>query len=297
MTVCWRRSAVLAVVLATLVGAAGATAEVLIEDDFEYFPANSGSHAVSPPSGSGAPLNRVWDQPIWWHKSDALRIVCDGTAASGHCYLSENFLSGVQGASELRDHADREPTRWKAPSDEAWIRHFVRWPEGWEWPGHAIHLKLGRLRIADNCRGGPCMQSFWGLASDPNILRWGYDFTLDGRTHCCPTNEVRGRLPGGFQPGRWYCLELYIRHNTRERPADGVMEIYVDGTRIGENRSVNTRGASGPGTFDWRVVTLADNFVGRLRDGAAATERTPAVHFDGFVFATTRPGCVVPGPR
>ena len=99
------------------------------------------------------------------------------------------------------------------------------------------------------------------------------------------------RLPGGFQTGRWYCIELHVRQNIRATPPDGLMEIYIDGDRQAANAAVDTRGSAGPGQFAWRLFNIADNFVGTAGGSAAATERTPAVHFDGVVLATSRPGC------
>src|SRR5262249_44966839 len=219
-------------------------------------------------------------------------IVCDGTAASGDCYLSENFQPGVQGASELRDHADREPTRWTPPSEELWIRHFVRWPKDWQWPARYGGIKLGRLRVADSCqRGSPCIQSYWGpiIHDDPSKIRWTYAYTLDGGRMCCPRNEVIAPLPGGFQTDRWYCLELHIRQNTKTTPPDGLMEIFIDGQRVAANGSVDTRGNSGPGTFAWNLVNITDNFVGPTGGSAAAADLAPALHFAGLILASTLP--------
>lgn len=268
-----------------------AWAEVLVADDFEYFAANSGIHTVSPPVGTGAPLNRVWDNVVYWHKFDAIQIICDGTAASGDCYLKENFIPSGQAASELRDHANSPPTVWTPPSEEAWIRHFVRWPSGWEWPRFS-GLKLGRLRLAPTCvAGGPCVETTWGpMHGDPSRIWWTYAYTNHGSPWCCKSNLISGWLPGGFQTNRWYCVELHIVQNTRVSPPNGVLEIYIDGALVASNRTADTRGDSGPGTFAWTLFNITDNFVGYTR-GAAATEKTPSIHFDGVVFSTTRTGC------
>jgi hypothetical protein len=42
------------------------------------------------------------------------------------------------------------------------------------------------------------------------------------------------------------------------------------------------------------MVNISDNFVG-AEGGAAATDTTPAIHFDGVVFSTTRSGCTTAG--
>lgn len=236
-----------------------AEAEILLQDDFEYFPPNSGVHSVSPPAvpwGTTAPLNTVWDNVRYWHKSHAIRIICNGTAASGHCFLSESFVPGHEGGSELRTHAEQAPTVWNPPSEEVWIRHFVRWPDGWQWPREFSSLKLGRLRLEDSCRRGePCIESYWGLRhGDPDHIQWVYAHTADGNRWS--GDQVAGRWPRGFQTGRWYCLELHVRQNTRVDPANGIMELYVDGQLVASNRSVNTRGEILPERLLGKFLTL-----------------------------------------
>ena len=267
-------------------------AQILLSDDFEYFRANTGIHSVSPPGGTGVPLSDVWDNVVYWHSSDAIQIVCDGSAASGHCFLVENFESGRQAASELRENAGKAPTTWTPPSEEVWIRHFVRWPTGWEWPRSFYGLKLGRLRTAWSCQPGqPCGESIWGpMHDDPSRIWLTYGYTQDGETWCCKTNLISGKWPGGFKTDRWYCLEVHLRQNTQIAPPNGVMEIYVDGGLVASNYTADTRGSSGPGTFAWSIFNITDNFAGPPH-GAAATEKTPSVHFDGVVFSTSRVSC------
>jgi hypothetical protein len=72
------------------------------------------------------------------------------------------------------------------------------------------------------------------------------------------------------------------------------MEMYIDGKLVASNPSADTRGSGGPGTFAWTMVNISDNFVG-AEGGAAATDTTPAIHFDGVVFSTTRSGCTTAG--
>jgi hypothetical protein len=286
----------LLVAVAAAPGRAGA--QVLLQDDFEYFPAGSGVHVVGPASAGRPPLGAVWDNVRMAHP-DALHVVCDGTAASGECYVSENFLPGRPGSAELRDRADHEPSRWPAPSEELWIRHFVRWPKGWTWP-RFVGLKLGRLRIRESCgqggSEGPCVETYWGLMhGDPSRIQWAYGYAEPGQ-RWAGTTVVSGSWPGGFRTDRWYCLELHVRQNTTAVPPDGLLEIYVDGERVAARQGVSTRGRSGPGTFAWTIVNVADNFVGDAGRGAA-TERTPAVHFDGVVVATERASCPGAGGR
>ncbi len=271
-------------------------AATLIADDFEYFPAGSGVHVLSPPVGTGKPLDRVWDNVVYWHSSDAIQIICDGTAASGNCFFAEHFLPGRQAATELRDRANREPGKWIAPSEELWVRHYVRLPKGWQWPASFGGIKLGRLRTAESCQSGrPCIETYWGpFHGDPTRIRWTYAYTPDGTNWCCQSNLLAGSLPGEFAVDRWYCLELHVRQNTRVDPADGLMEMYIDGKLVASNPSADTRGAGGPGTFAWTMVNISDNFVG-AEGGAAATTTTPAIHFDAVVFSTTRSACTPAG--
>lgn len=269
-----------------------ASAATIVSDDFEYFPPGSGVHAVSPPTGTQAPLDRVWDNVVYWHASDAIQIICDGTAATGNCFLVEHFLPARQAAAELRDHADRAPTIWSPPSEELWVRHYVRLPRSWRWPSSFNGMKFGRLRIAESCPPGrPCVETYWGfMHGDPTKLQWTYGYTSDGVTWCCQSNLLSASWPDRFAVDRWYCVELHVRQNTRVNPPNGLMELYIDGELAAWNPAADTRGASGPGSFAWSMVNIADNFVG-AESNAAATEQTPAIHFDGVVFSTTRSGC------
>ena len=125
---------------------------------------------------------------------------------------------------------------------------------------------------------------------------WTYAYTADGTTWCCQSNLLSAGWPDRFAVDRWYCLELHVRQNTSTNPANGLMEMYIDGERVGLNSAADTRGAGGPGTFAWTVVNVSDNFVG-AEGGSAATDRTPALHFDGVVFSTTRSGCAPSNSR
>jgi hypothetical protein len=99
-----------------------------------------------------------------------------------------------------------------------------------------------------------------------------------------------------LQPGRWYCLEMMLKANSKPELADGEHAFWVDGQKIAEFKGIRwrTSDALKINTF-WLNYYITDFAAKANHD--VATDRVNEVWFDDIVVATDYIGPTVGKPR
>lgn len=99
-----------------------------------------------------------------------------------------------------------------------------------------------------------------------------------------------------LQPGRWYCLEMMLKANSKPELADGEHAFWVDGKKIAQFTGIRwrTSDALKVNTF-WLNYYITDFAATSNHD--TATDRVNEVWFDDIVVATEYIGPIVGKPK
>jgi hypothetical protein len=190
-----------------------------------------------------------------WYDGDRFRIVGDARAGKG-CLEYEwvDPKSAVSGSTPAR--------RLMEPSDEVFIRFYLRLSKGWGWSGRNYHPHLAHFLTTEN-------RQYAGPAATHLTV---YIEPVDGRLRLAaqdienkdaPHGLTRGPLRGGyngtfydskervFTDDRWHCVEAQFKLNTldlkNDRPnRDGIVRAWFDGELVVEQTDVVLRSTDFP---------------------------------------------------
>jgi hypothetical protein len=190
-----------------------------------------------------------------WYDGNRFRIT--GGAANGNGCIEYEWRdrnSGVVGSSPAR--------RLFEPTDEVYIRFYLKLSKDWGWSGRNYHPHLLHFLTTEN-------DKFMGPAATHLTL---YVEPVDGRLRLAATDIqnkdaphglTQGELKGGyngtfydsrerlFTDDKWHCIEAHFRLNTLDlsgdRPnRDGVVRGWFDGRLVIDRNDVILRSTDFP---------------------------------------------------
>lgn len=176
-----------------------------------------------------------------WYDGRRFRIVADAFEGKG-CIEYEwvDAKSPTVGSSPVRRLID--------PTDEVFIRYYLRLSRGWGWSGKNFHPHLTHFLTTENAK-------YAGPAATHLTV---YIEPVDGRLRLAaqdiqnkdaPHGLTQGPLKGGyngklydskqkvFNDDRWHCIEAQFKLNTldlkNDRPNDdGIVRAWFDGELV-----------------------------------------------------------------
>ena len=175
------------------------------------------------------------------------------------------------------------------PLEEAYLRYYVKFDEGFDFGrggktpglmGWAPGQQAGWGGRRANGRNGFSTRVCWGRGGTVTM----YTYHADQRT--IYGDGFRTELDGRrklWVPGRWYCMELHMKLNTPGRAPgekgehDGIVELWLDGRRIGRRTDVRFR--------DIGEMKIDQLFVNAYFGGTWTSPKNQYIYYDNFVLA------------
>jgi hypothetical protein len=274
MRTVWDRFAVVAFVVAacTLVGVEFVNAQVLFEDDFE--------RATTTPDG----YIGQWDGP----PNSAVMYLTDATSHSGGRGVELKYEPGSSGASFM--------FRRIAGQDRVYHRWYQKWSPGFVWEPSSTKMTI--------------LRPWGGYPQFYPVVLWA-NGQLAIQAQVIPEAAWDAKnfyqnqgVPAVFLPGRWYCIEVYVKLNT-PGAADGELAAWIDGELKLAYTGREFRGANptdpAPSTAKIEAVGVSGHYGGltpvpQLQyswqdDHVASTERIGCRPVsDGFERSVTEAG-------
>ena len=228
----------------------------------------------------------------------------------GRVALSDDVRANSPGNRSVRIRFGHLYTHFK-PADRVYVRYYMKFHPEFGYPHHLPFLIADRVPtpwpkgFADKKPPGDYFfgsafdtYSDWGKLPPPGkwmLYTYWQDMKPDGRGDYWGNNHVPPQ-ESLIERGRWYCLEMMIKANSRPDLADGEQAFWVDGKLVGEFKG-----------FRWRSTDqLKLNSFWLLHDGETGSsisndpdhaKRQYDVWFDDVVVATDYIGPVEGKPR
>jgi hypothetical protein len=190
-----------------------------------------------------------------WYDFTATRIVGGAKAGKG-CIEFEwaEKTSVAQGSSGAR--------RIFAPTEQIYIRYYLKLSQGWGWTGRNYHPHLTHFMTTENTAWHGPAGSHLTLYIEPvgGRLRLA---AQDIQNKDTPRGLTQGPLKGGFNgmfydsadelfhDDQWHCVEAFFKLNTldakNDKPnADGVVRGWFDGKQVVDRTDVILRSTDFP---------------------------------------------------
>lgn len=189
-----------------------------------------------------------------WYDGKEVRISPDGK--SGSCIEYEwTDASGTVTGSSAKRHLFE-------PTDEIFIRYYLRLSKGWGWSGRNYHPHLTHFMTTENARWAGPAASHLTLYIEPvnGKLRLA---AQDIQNKDAPHGLTQGPLKGGyngtlwdsadelFTDDAWHCIEAQFKLNPldlkADKPhADGIVRGWFDGKLVIEHTDVILRSTDFP---------------------------------------------------
>ncbi|GEP42854.1 hypothetical protein [Brevifollis gellanilyticus] len=189
-----------------------------------------------------------------WYDDSAIRIVPEGKSGSCIEYEWTGPDARVSGSSAMRHGFE--------PTEEIFIRYYLRLSKGWGWSGRTYHPHLTHFMTTENGK-------WWGPAASHLTL---YIEPVGGRLRLAaqdiqnkdaPHGLTQGPIKGGyngkfydsadavFTDDAWHCIEAQFRLNSLDLKsdksnADGVVRGWFDGKLVIEHTNVILRSTDFP---------------------------------------------------
>jgi hypothetical protein len=229
-----------------------------------------------------------------WYDDSGVRIVPDGKVGSCIEYEWTGPDARVSGSSAMRHGIE--------PTEEIFIRYYLRLSKGWGWSGRAYHPHLTHFMTTENGR-------WWGPAASHLTL---YIEPVGGRLRLAaqdiknkdaPHGLTQGPIKGGyngkfydsgdavFTDDAWHCIEAQFRLNSLDmkgdKPnADGVVRGWFDGMLVIEHTDVILRSTDFP-NMKFNQFLMAPYF------GPGLVPHAQKLWIDEMVVGTRRIGPLV----
>ena len=215
------------------------------------------------PFASAQPRGLLFHEPFdddkldrrGWYDFDAVRV--NGDAKSGRGCIEYEWLdanSGAKGSSPAR--------RLFSPTDELYVRFYLKLSEGWGWSGRDYHPHLLHLMTTENGKWHGPAASHLTLYMEPvngKLRLAAQDIQNKDQPHGLTQGELKGGYNGKFYDSqkvlfdddRWHCVEAQFKLNTldlaRDRPnRDGIVRGWFDGELVIEHSDVILRSTDFP---------------------------------------------------
>ena len=124
-----------------------------------------------------------------------------------------------------------------SPASEMWFRYYIRFQSGFTW-GRGVNMKT------IYCNRGHPGTFYFGL----------HDGVIGGHVEVDSTGGIGNHYStvtwaewqgGAASNGKFHVLEVHARMNSSGRAANGVLEFWLDGTRIYGNSTVHFSNSTG----------------------------------------------------
>lgn len=226
-----------------------------------------------------------------WYDGTTCRI--SSRAHNGEGCVEFEWIRGVQlvrGTSAQR--------HLFTPSEEVYVRYYLRLSEGWKWSGVDWHPHLTHFMTTENSEFHGPAASHLTLYIEPvnGRLRLG---ATDIQNEKMPHGLTQGPLKGGyngklydsreilFKDDKWHCIEAYFRLNTIDQAndsanSDGIIKGWFDGKLVTDRTDVILRSADFP-EMKFNQFLIAPYFGPGLLDNAQK------LWIDDMVVAGKRP--------
>lgn len=190
-----------------------------------------------------------------WYDGDRFRIVPDAVAGKG-CIEYEwvDAKSPTVGSSPVR--------RLIEPTEEVFIRYYLRLSKGWGWSGRNYHPHLTHFLTTENAKyAGPAATHLTVYIEpvDGRLRLAAQDIANKDKPHGLTQGPLKGGYNGKFYDSReklfvddrWHCIEAQFKLNTldlkNDRPnADGIARAWFDGEIVIEDTNLVLRSTDFP---------------------------------------------------
>lgn len=190
-----------------------------------------------------------------WYDGTACRISLDAEKGTG-CIEYEwiKNVQPVQGSSSQRHLFN--------PSEEIYVRYYLRLSEGWQWTRVPYHPHLAHFMTTENGQYDGPAASHLTLYIEPvnGKLRLG---AQDIQNEKEPHGLTQGPLKGGyngmlydssdmlFNDTKWHCIEAYFKLNSLDIKndipnKDGIVRGWFDGKMVVNHTDVVLRSTDFP---------------------------------------------------
>ncbi|MFC5454833.1 hypothetical protein [Prosthecobacter fluviatilis] len=189
-----------------------------------------------------------------WYDGKEVRVVSEGKRGSCIEYEWTSAGGAVTGSSAKRHLFE--------PSDEIFIRYYLKLSEGWGWSGRNYHPHLTHFMTTENAKWAGPAASHLTLYIEPvnGKLRLA---AQDIQNKDAPHGLTQGPLKGGyngqmfdssdalFTDDKWHCIEAQFKLNSldlqADKPnADGIVRGWFDGKLVIEHKNVILRSTDFP---------------------------------------------------
>jgi hypothetical protein len=175
------------------------------------------------------------------------------------------------------------------PTSELWFRYYVRFQSGFRWdpnPPGGQQPEMKQLYFNRNIAG----MSYFGL-KDGNL---GGHIAVEAVNHYSSVswNDWQGGSTGS---GLWNCVELHMKMNSPATSSNGILEIWINGTKVHTNSAVQWTTTAGA-TFSNTAV--GENHKYPLNGGDAYVDFDDiAISTTGYIGPIGSPGSGSAGPK
>ncbi|HZJ15628.1 MAG TPA: hypothetical protein VFD27_11285 [Chthoniobacteraceae bacterium] len=190
-----------------------------------------------------------------WYDITAIRLAAE--AQAGKSCIEYEWTGPdekVSGSSAMR--------RGFEPTDELFIRYYLKLSKGWDWSGRNYHPHLTHFMTTENGKWHGPAASHLTLYVEPvnGRLRLA---TQDIQNKDAPHGLTQGPLKGGyngkfydsvetlFKDDQWHCVEAQFKLNTLDLQADkanadGIVRGWFDGQLVIDHTDVILRSTDFP---------------------------------------------------
>lgn len=189
-----------------------------------------------------------------WYDGKEIRIAAEGKSDSCIEYEWTDAGGTVTGSSAKRHLFE--------PTDEIFIRYYLRLSKGWGWSGRNYHPHLTHFMTIENTQWHGPAASHLTLYIEPvnGKLRLA---AQDIQNKDTPHGLTQGPIKGGyngmlydsaeelFTDDAWHCVEAHFKLNTLDHKADkpnadGIVRGWFDGKLVIEHTNVILRSTDFP---------------------------------------------------
>ncbi len=229
-----------------------------------------------------------------WYDGSVARISKDAYKGKGS--IEYEWVKGeqkVQGSSGFRHLFE--------PTDEIYVRYYLRLSKGWQWTGVNYHPHLTHFMTTENsAHHGPAV-SHLTLYIEPvngKLRLAATDILNKDMPHGLTQGELRGGYNGKlydsreilFDDDEWHCVEAYFKLNsldmTNDKPnKDGIIIGWFDGKEVINHTDVILRSTDFP-EMKFNQFLMTPYF------GPGLLDNNQKLWIDEMVVGTSRVGCL-----
>ncbi len=228
-----------------------------------------------------------------WYDGSVARISKDAYKGKGSIeYEWVKGVQKVQGSNGFR--------RLFEPSEEIYLRYYLKLSKGWQWTGVNYHPHLTHFLTTENSAYHGPAASHLTLYIEPvngKLRLAATDIQNKDMPHGLTQGELRGGFNGKlydskeilFDDDEWHCIEAYFKLNTldmtNDKPnKDGIIRGWFDGKEVINLTDVVLRSTDFP-DMKFNQFLITPYF------GPGLLDNNQKLWIDEMVVGTSRAGC------